>query len=76
MRAAGTGHTEIVRLLIDKGADVNLLDKNGETALMGAAGAGHTEIVKVLIDKKANVDTKNNNGVTALIKAAEKKTTL
>jgi len=48
MWAADNGHTEIVRLLIDKGADINTENNYGYTALMEAAGAGHTEIVELL----------------------------
>jgi len=36
MYAANNGHTEIVRLLIDKSADMNAKDMFGMTALMHA----------------------------------------
>jgi ankyrin repeat protein len=52
------GHTEIVQLLLEKGADVNLRTENGPTALMEASARGHADIVKTLLDKGAEVNAK------------------
>jgi ankyrin repeat protein len=48
-----------VELLLNAGADVNLKDYNGDTALIYAAKRGHIDIVELLIkalrkDKKVN----------------------
>ena len=64
------GHTETVKLLLDKGADVNMNTDNGDTALIEASDNGHIEIVKLLLDKGADVNAKNVVGNTALILAA------
>ena len=66
--AASTGgQTEIIRLLIEKGADVNLReDVGGSTALLAAAFFGHTEIVEMLIDKGADVNARNLSSETPL----------
>ncbi|MDR0321171.1 MAG: ankyrin repeat domain-containing protein [Treponema sp.] len=41
-------HTEVVRLLIDAGADVNLADKDGVTPLAHAKNRNYTGIIKIL----------------------------
>ncbi|MFS8027107.1 putative protein kinase TKL-Pl-5 family [Helianthus anomalus] len=46
--AACEGCTEIVLLLLEKGADVNSTDRWGRTPLSDARGVGHTEICKIL----------------------------
>ena len=50
--------TEIVKLLINAGADVNKED-DGYTALHFATDMGHTEIVKLLINAGADVNIKD-----------------
>ena len=46
--AAANGHAEIVRLMVERGAPVNVRDLNGETPLMAAQNNGHEEVVRVL----------------------------
>lgn len=48
--ASAMGFTEIVRLLIDHRADVNVKMKSGHTALHFAATEGHLNIVMLLLD--------------------------
>ena len=50
MLAAQDGHTEIVKLLLEKGADVNVKTTTGITALWMASQNGHTEVVKLLLE--------------------------
>jgi len=51
-----------VKLLIDKGADVNVKNVGDRTPLMWAAMHGHTEVVRLLIDNGADVDAKCSYG--------------
>ena len=44
----GPRHTEVVRLLVDAGADVNLADGNGVSPLKHAADREHVEMVEIL----------------------------
>ncbi len=68
--AAGRGHTDAVKLLLDKGADVNAGDQWGQTALMIAAGTGRLEMVRLLLATGAEVNTQSKKGNTALMYAA------
>ena len=46
----------MVDLLIENGADINDMDKNGYTPLLIASWYGNEEVVKKLIDNRANID--------------------
>ena len=50
---------EIVRMLIEAGADINKLTNNGWTPLRFAATSGHPEITKILIDAGADLNISN-----------------
>ena len=52
--AAFGGQEAIVRLLLQRGASVNLQDSTGSTALMGGAAMGHLSVVLALLDAKAD----------------------
>ncbi|TEA14029.1 Ankyrin-3 [Colletotrichum sidae] len=56
--AAYDGTLEIVRLLLDKGADVNCEDG---WALQAAAAEGHYDVVKELLDRGADVNALTEN---------------
>lgn len=64
--AAEMGRTEIARLLIDAGADINARRWSGESALLLAARGNHTEIVRMLVAKNANRSFQDGSGATAL----------
>lgn len=66
MAAAANGLTDVVQIMIYKGAPVNARDFKGFTALMLAAAQGHEEVVKLLIAAGTKVDVKNAQGWTAI----------
>lgn len=61
---------EILRLLIEHGADIEARGEDGATPLIRAATFGQTGIVRDLLKHGANVAAKDNYGDTALIAAA------
>lgn len=65
-----TGRVEAVRVLIEKGADVNVSTHSG-TPIQVAASQGHTEIVELLIAAGADVDSGSSIG-TPLLDAIER----
>ena len=63
----------MVRLLVEKGADVNAINYEGETALMIAVDAGdNPEVVKLLLEKGADVNARTKEGETALMIASKR----
>ena len=66
--AAYLGHAEIVRLLLEAGADVKAVDPGMKaTALHAASYAGRTEAAKLLVQYHIEIDKQGPyNGYTAL----------
>jgi len=85
MRAARNGDAAAMRLLLERGANPSITQKNGVTALMLAAGLGRglgtfadeysteaqqLEAVKVLLEQHVDVNARNDAEQTALHFAA------
>ncbi|MFO7923630.1 MAG: ankyrin repeat domain-containing protein [Bacteroidales bacterium] len=69
IRAADNGNIDSVRMLIEKGYDVNETTGDGVTALMYAASRGFTDIVRLLVKNEAAIDAIPYNRLTALTSA-------
>ena len=69
--AAKQGHLEVVRILLEAGADQNAATANGITALMFAARQGHLEVVRLLLETGADKNAAMAHGRTALMLAAK-----
>ena len=65
-RAALVGHLEVVRYLVEQGADREKTDTNGWTPLLNASYNGHLEVVRYLLEQGANRDKANNFDYTSL----------
>jgi len=57
---------DVVKHLLDKGADINILDADNQTPLHYASSCGNAEIVKCLLQHRANQDIADSSGETAL----------
>ena len=68
--AARNGNCEVIRVLAEAGANLNLEDEFGLTAAMYAALSGHTDTVRVLAEVGANLNHANKNDLTATMWAA------
>jgi ankyrin repeat protein len=66
------GNLEIVKFLLDSGADINAISKNGfsATPLQGAAAFQKIDLARLLIARGANVNCRGQEGVTPLHEVA------
>jgi ankyrin repeat protein len=62
----------ILRLLLERGADINAQNRIGRTPLYVASKGGVLEAVRLLLEHGADVEVKDNYGKTALQKAADR----
>ena len=70
--AAAYGHLDVLRCLIENGADVNAATYDKSTPLMIASGYGHVNVVTCLIEHGANMDLKHKTGQTVLHYAVDR----
>ncbi|WP_419992856.1 ankyrin repeat domain-containing protein [Streptomyces boninensis] len=70
--AAAWGYTDVAAVLLDGGADADLVEWDGHTALLWAAGNGHTATALLLLDHGARTDVTDSTGRTPLHRAAER----
>jgi len=64
-----TNRGDMVRLLIQRGADINQQDAEGQTALMHALRYSDMDVIETLIRAGADLDIQDNEGNTALMMA-------
>src|SRR2546423_15593265 len=69
--ASRKGLEEIVRMLLQKGADVNAQGKSCRSALHAASRYGHEEVVRLLLDNGADVYARDKDGESASRIASE-----
>lgn len=67
MLAALKGQADLVRKLVERGADIN---KPGWTPLHYAATGGQVDIMRMLLDESAYIDAESPNKTTPLMMAA------
>ena len=64
------GNERNVQTLLERGANPNLSDADGDTPLHGAAQRGNVKLLEMLLTSGANPNAKNKVGGTALMWAA------
>lgn len=69
MEAAQEGHLELVRFLLENGAQVRAQTQTGDTALTYACENGHTDVADLLLQYGADLEHESEGGRTPLMKA-------
>ncbi|KAL3102100.1 hypothetical protein niasHS_003509 [Heterodera schachtii] len=71
MEACCGGHSDVVRMLLQAGTDINALSSTHNTALIYACASGYIECVKELLATgRCDLDIRNESGHCALMEAA------
>lgn len=66
MLAAYHGNADTVRVLIEKGADVDAINDRGQSPIAGAVFKGYDEVVRLLVNEgKADIRAGQPNAVQA-----------
>ncbi|XP_046567579.1 uncharacterized protein LOC124275923 [Haliotis rubra] len=67
MAAAWNRHSDVVEFLVGRGADVSLVDRDGDNVLHYACMGGDLETVKLIVSLNVvDINARNNNGRTAV----------
>lgn len=69
--ACYNGHPEIIRMLINQTARIDVFDEQGEAPLHVAVSRGHELVVDILLEHNAFVNVRNKPGMTPLHIAAK-----
>ena len=59
--ASTNGHLNAVSLLLDRGADLNMVNNYGNTVLCAAYDGGHLEVMRLLLDRGAAADVRHDS---------------
>ncbi|KAL1928090.1 hypothetical protein VTP01DRAFT_3006 [Rhizomucor pusillus] len=63
--AADRGHVDIIKVLLDLGADINATTNDSETALHLACISDQVEVAKLLLERGCDADIRDADGLTA-----------
>ena len=71
--AAWKGHADVVKFLLDQGADPNVVENSGDTPLHYAASWGFVDCARLLLSRGAEVNMRNRDGQTPLSRVSAPK---
>ena len=63
MLASYHGNLETVNMLLEKGADTNVLNERGQSPIAGAVFKGYDEIVRAMVEKSADLRAGQPNAI-------------
>jgi len=69
--AALNNHVHIVEILIKNGANINLTNRNGNTALHLAATYGRADVIRLLLTNGADINITSHSNKTPLDKVKQ-----
>ena len=69
--ASRRGHLNVVQLLVERGASLDMQSVYGETPLHVASENGHLSVVQLLVECGASLDTQNKGGKSPLHVASQ-----
>lgn len=72
MAASINGHVELASRLVQAGANLNSIDRNGRSALFFAIGEGHEDIANLLVSNGADMNLVDLEG-KSLVQIAEER---
>lgn len=70
-QASANGNLELLKELLDEGANINIISQNGYTPLHRASQNGHTAVVEFLLSKGADAGVESNDRETPLTLAVK-----
>ena len=74
IEAASHGYVDIIEILIQRGAEMDIQGYLGETAVAAAAKGGHENCLNLLISNQADANISNNNKENPLMIALRQET--
>ncbi|XP_018336887.1 protein fem-1 homolog C [Agrilus planipennis] len=69
--AAVSGKLDVIKCLVNNGADVNAVSDTGSTPVRSACFMTHFAVVQYLVEKGADINKPNYNGGTCLINSVQ-----
>ena len=64
--AASCGHLDVVKYILSKGANINMVDNSKYTPLHAASKEGHLHVVEYLVNAGADINAASHNSYTPL----------